>query len=120
MFIRSDMIRLNIGKDTDIEYKSLRPMHHQPLGRHFHHNGIAARIRHLPKITLQYIGLRRRIIRGNMLLPDDRFYRADQSHLPARMLQNGFDKISRCRLSLRPGNPDDLHTLCRMAKIGRR
>ena len=108
MLIRSDVIRLQICKNTDIKGKATHAVQHQPLRGHLHNDCIQPCIHHFPKALLNDIRLRCGIHRRNMLLTDDRLNRTDQAYLIAGVLQNRFDHIGRCSLSLRSGNSNRL------------
>ena len=88
MLIRTDVIRLNIGKNPDLERKSRRPLHHDGLGGHLHHHTGTAGICHFPEILLNQIRFRCGVHGRDFLLPDDRLDRSDQSHLIACIFQN--------------------------------
>lgn len=88
------MIRLYIGKNTEVKYKSLASVLHQRLGRNLHHHRITAGLSHLRQIALQNIGLRRGILSRNMLIADNCFYCTDKPHLKAGILQNRLYQIS--------------------------
>ena len=120
MLVRSDMIRLQICKNTEIEYKALGPVEHQRLRGNLHYNGITARFHHFGKIFLQKIRFRRRIDRVNMRVSDDYFNGSDQSYLSSRIFQDGFYQISGRRLTLRSGDADRRQFFCRMVKPRRR
>ncbi len=112
----ADMIRLQIGKDAEVKDKALRPVQHQSLGRYLHHHRITASVGHLPEIFLHQIRFRRSVVCRNVRIADDDLDGADQSHLPARLLQNGTHKISTGGLPFCSRNADDLHLLSRMAE----
>ena len=116
MLVRSDMIRLQICKNTEIEYKALGPVEHQRLRGNLHYNGIAARFHHFGKIFLQKIRFRRRIDRVNMRVSDNNFNGSDQSYLSSRIFQDGFYQISGRRLALRAGDAHEAHLPLRMIK----
>lgn len=120
MLVRSDMIRLQICKNTEIEYKALGPVEHQRLRGNLHYNGITARFHHFGKIFLQKIGFRRRIDRVNMRVSDDNFNGSDQSYLSSRIFQDGFYQISGRRLTLRSGDANRRQLFRRMVKPRRR
>ena len=63
MFIRADMVWLQIGKNSNVKYKPADTVHFKPLGGNFHHARITARVDHPAKILLHEVRFRRRICR---------------------------------------------------------
>ena len=55
MFIRSDMIRLYIGKNAIIKIDSGDPVHLQCLGRYLHDHAVKPGLHHLRKIFIDQI-----------------------------------------------------------------
>ena len=106
MFIRADMIRLQVCKNTDVKQKAAYTVHHKSLRRYLHNTGIAACLYHSAEIFLYKIGFWCRICRRDMLITDYRFYRTDQADFRACAFKDRFDHIRRSRLSLRAGNAD--------------
>ena len=61
VLIRSDVVRFNVGEDTEVKGESCGPMEHEPLGRCFHDHAVAAVLHHLGEVLLDQIRLRRRV-----------------------------------------------------------
>ena len=59
MFVRSNVIWFDIGKDTDIKSESCGSMKHQSLGGYFHHHMGKACIYGIAHMTAQLQGFRR-------------------------------------------------------------
>ena len=117
MLVRSDMIRLKIGKNTYFKNKALGSVELESLGCHFHDYNLYACIHHPPEGFLQNEGFRRGVFGRNMGIPYDRFDRSDQSHFISCTLQNRFDQISTRRLTLGSRDADDLQLVCRVPEI---
>ena len=115
VLIRRDVIRLEVGEYAVIKHKPLCPVHFEPLRRRLHHDHLAACILHLPEISLQCGGFRRRVRRGDHFVPYDRLDRPDKPDLIASLLQYVFDEICRRRLSLCACHTDDLHAVSRIS-----
>ena len=86
MLVGTDVIRGQIGENTDLKGNPRRPVHHKTLGRDFHDADLAARLHHLRKILLDQTGFRRGIVRRNVSFSNDRLNGSDQPHLIPRML----------------------------------
>ena len=117
MFSRCDMIGLNVGKNTIIKDKSLCAVHLEALRGRLHHYHLTARLFHFFKILLQIIRLGRRMRWRNHFLSDNCLDGSHQTDLISCSFQNILDKVRCRRLSLRACHTDDLHALCRIAKI---
>ena len=115
-----DVIRLNVGKDADLEGKAVHPVHLEPLGGNLHDRALAALIQHLPEILLHQIALRRGVRRRDVGVADDRLDGADESHPVTRALQDGFYHVGGGGLPLGAGHADDLQGIRRIVKPGRR
>ena len=116
MLVWSDMIRLQIRKDTIVKHKAADSVQHQSLAGHLHDNTFTAGIHHLPEGFLHHIRLRCSIGRRDLFLSDDRLDRTDQTCLIAGMLKNGTYHIGRCCLSLGAGDTDRCQLSCRMSE----
>ena len=114
------MVFPQVGKYPDFKRNSCRAVKHQSLGRHFHYHTVASCFRHFCKIFLNGVGLRGRIRRRNMFLADNRLDGADQADFVPHSVQNGFDHIGCCGLSLCTCDSDNFHLICRIAEIRRR
>ena len=55
MLIRSDVVRLNVGEDSEIKDKALGSVEHKSLAGHLHYHSINSRIHHLLEIFLKKI-----------------------------------------------------------------
>ena len=120
VFIGSDMIRLQIGENTDLKGKALRSVELQSLRSHLHHHDLTALLFHLLKIFLEQEGFRCRIICRDVFITDNGFYGSHQSYLIARLLQNGLDQVGCRSLSLCSCDPDYPKPVCRMPEISSR
>ena len=58
MFIRSDMIRRQVGEQTVIKLDTGSTVQFETLGRSFHDNTLAACIHHLSEIAVNVVGFR--------------------------------------------------------------
>ncbi len=116
MFIRPDMVWLQICKNTDIKCKPAHTVHFQSLRGHLHHTGPAAFVGHFTEILLDNIRFRRRIGSRHMRIADNCFNRSNQSGLVPGAFQNGFYHIRCRRLAFGSGNADGHKPLCRIGK----
>ena len=114
------MVRLQIGKNTQIKHKSLGSVHHKSLGRNLHNHCITTGLNHLCKIFLQNIRLRCCVKRRDFLLTDNGFNGAHQTNLHTGIFQNGFHHIGGRSFAFGSCDTDDLHFIGRMIKISRR
>ena len=117
MLVGTDVIRLQIGKNTVIKHKSLGAVLHQRLGGHLHHHRVKSGIHHLGKGLLQDVGLRCCIQRRNMLFTNNGFNGTHQPHLMTCILQNGFHQISGRGLALGTGDTDNIQFIRRIAEM---
>ena len=117
MLVRSDMIFSKVGENTNLKFNSRRTVQHQALGRHFHHNTVAAFFHHLCKILMDGKGFRSRIICRNRFITNQRLNGTNQSHLMADSFQNRFHHIGCGCLSLGSCNSNHFQFLCRISKI---
>ena len=117
MFIWSDMIRLNICKNTKIENKSLSSVKHQSLGGNFHNHTVTAGFCHLMEIFLNHIRLRCCVLCRNHFVTDDRFNGSDQSHFISGIFQNRFYHIRSGCFSFCSCDTDCFQFLCGMSEI---
>ena len=109
VFVGTDMVRCEIGKNTEIEQESLCPVQHKGLGGDLHDHRLHTRVRHVAECLLQKRGLRRRIVRRDLLVPVEDFDRTDEANLKSRSLQDRLDHVCGRRLSLGARHSDDLH-----------
>ena len=89
MFIRTDMVRAKIGKDTIVKGKTIYPVKHEALRGNLHDDAFAARIYHVAEILLNEIGFRRCVIRFDDFFTDNGFNRADEAGFKSGIFQNG-------------------------------
>ena len=93
VLIWTDMVRLDIGKNTNIKLKTCCSVKHQTLRRNLHNHAVAACLYHFCKVFLNQIRLRCGIGRRNFLLADNGFNGSDKSCFMTGIFQNGLYKI---------------------------
>lgn len=118
MFVRSNVIRFDIGKDTDIKSESCGSMKHQSLGGYFHHCTVTAFIQHLPQVFLHQKRFRCGIGRRDHGISDDCLDGSDQTHFVTGIFQNGFYHVSRCGFSFCSGDSDHTQLISRIIIVG--
>ena len=114
----SDVIRLDVGKNTDLKRDTCGTVQHETLGGNLHDSHIAAVLQHPVEIFLDFHGFRRGVAGRDMSLTDDGLDGSDEAYLVARGFENGFDHVSSCCFSLGSGNTDDFQFLRRVIVPG--
>ena len=116
MLALSDMIRLDIQKNSDIEGNICGTLQRDSLRGYFHYTAVTFLRHHIRKQSVDLAGFRRcvdhRLLRASIIGADC----SDHSHPVTGFPQNASHQKSCCRLSIGSCDADHLHFFCRIIK----
>ena len=117
MFIRSNMVRFNICKNTIVKCKAWNSVKHKSLWWNFHNNTFTSLLNHFCKSFLNNIRFRSCILCRSNFVTYYCFNSSNKSCLNANTFKHWTNHICSCCFSFSSCNTNSNKFLCRISKI---